>query len=217
MALFTCRQCWVPTLRGTVVLGVMALAAGVAAVRFVSPFLAVNEPVAANVLVVESWLPDYAMQGAAELFKRGGYRYIITSGRVLNDRWLAAHYTTAAEFAAANLALAGVGTNRLVAAPPPPVGRDRTYNSACAVQRWLAQNDPSVTALNVYSLGPHARRTRLLFQKAMGSRIKVGIIAAPAVAYDPEHWWANMQGFDYVIGESLAYCYARCIFPFVSK
>jgi hypothetical protein len=184
---------------------------------FVSPFLAVNEPVAANVLIVESWLPDYAMRGVVEEFKRGGYKYVITSGRVLSDVWLAAHYPTAAEFAAANLALMGIETNRLVAAPPPPVGRDRTYNSARAVQKWLAQNDPSVTAVNVYSLGPHARRTRLLFQKAMGSGIRVGIIAAPEVAYDPEHWWTNMRGFDAVLGEGLAYCYARCLFPFVAK
>jgi len=206
-----------PTFRGAVLLGFTALGAGILVARFLAPFLAANEPVAAKVLIVESWLPDYAMQAVVAEFKRGGYRYIITSGRVLNDRWLAAHYTTAAEFAAANLALMGVETNRLVAAPPPPVGRDRTFNSARAVHRWLEQNDASVNAVNVYSLGPHARRTRLLFQKAMGSKIQVGIIAVEPVAYDLRRWWGNMQGFDSVVGESLAYCYAKCIFPFVSK
>ena len=217
MALCKSRLCWVPTFRGMLLLGAMALAAGILILRFAASFLAVNKPVAAKVLIVESWLPDYAMQAAAEEFKRGGYEYIITSGRVLNDPWLSAHYSTAAEFAAANIALMGVATNRLVAVPPPPVGRDRTYNSAKAVHKWLAQNDQSVTTVNIYSLGPHARRTRLLFQKGMGSGFQVGIIAAEPVSYDVGHWWRNMQGFDTVIGESLAYCYAKFIFPLVPK
>ena len=51
-------------------------------------FLSKNEPVNANILVVEGWLPDYAMKKAAEEFNDGAYDYIITSGLKLPDYFI---------------------------------------------------------------------------------------------------------------------------------
>ena len=78
-----------------------------------------NRPVAAEVLVVESWLPDYAFRGAVEEFQRGKYKYVITTGFTLAEPWLESKYKSAAEFAAANLAAMGVQTNAIIALPAP--------------------------------------------------------------------------------------------------
>ena len=61
-------------------------------------------------------------------------------------------------------------------------------------------------------MGPHARRTRLLFQEAFGSKVAVGVIAVPDDAYDPRHWWRSSEGVRDVVGEAIAYVYARFFF-----
>jgi uncharacterized SAM-binding protein YcdF (DUF218 family) len=60
--------------------------------------------------------------------------------------------------------------------------------------------------------GPHARRSRLMFQKALGKGVIVGVISIPADDYDERHWWHDSQGVRVIIGESLAYAYARLLF-----
>ena len=58
----------------------------------------------------------------------------------------------------------------------------------------------------------HARRTRLLFQKALGDKVDVGVIGIPNPDYDAKHWWRYSDGVREVIGESIAYVYAKLFF-----
>jgi hypothetical protein len=58
----------------------------------------------------------------------------------------------------------------------------------------------------------HARRTRLLFQKALGNDVRVGIISIPNPDYDAKHWWRYSEGVREVIGEGIAYAYAKVFF-----
>jgi hypothetical protein len=191
----------------------LALGLAVFLVFSINPFLSVSRPVSAEVLVVESWLPDYALFSAVKEFRRGGYKYVIATGCTLADEGPLSRFKTGAEFAATKLAELGLQTNVIVAVPSEAVGRDRTYTSGVAVKDWLAVNDNSVKAVDVYSLGAHARRSRLLFQKALGSKVKVGIIACPDQYYNPKQWWATSEGVRTVTSEGLAYIYARFIFP----
>jgi hypothetical protein len=210
--LFSRKDCWVPTAGGWLVLALLLLSSAALATRFLNSFLSVIAPVPADVLVVESWLPDYALQAAMGEFKRGGYRRMITSGYGLPEYMRASAYRTGAELSAATLAAMGLETNLVVAVSPPKVERDRTYSSALAVRAWLESANVGVRAVNLYSLGPHSRRSWLLYQKALGSRVKVGVIASPDNSYDPKQWWATSNGFRDVLGEGIAYLYARILF-----
>ena len=58
----------------------------------------------------------------------------------------------------------------------------------------------------------HARRTRLLFQKALGKDVQVGIIAVANVDYPANRWWHYSQGLKDVVSEFAAYLYARLLF-----
>jgi hypothetical protein len=49
-------------------------------VSFAYEFLSKSHPVAAEILVVEGWLPDYALDQACDEFKRNKYRLLITTG-----------------------------------------------------------------------------------------------------------------------------------------
>ena len=68
---------------------------------------------------------------------------------------------------------------------------------------------PKITVLSV---GPHSRRSRLLFQKAFGDSATIGVIAAPPQGYDSRRWWIYSEGVRTVISEAIAYGYARLIF-----
>ena len=48
--------------------------------RTVHPFLAVHAPVPADTLVIEGWLPEYAMAQTVAEFRRGGYERVIVAG-----------------------------------------------------------------------------------------------------------------------------------------
>jgi hypothetical protein len=51
-----------------------------------------------------------------------------------------------------------------------------------------------------------------LFDKLFGERLAVGIIAARVHDYDPHRWWTSSVGFRGVVGETIAYVYARFFF-----
>jgi hypothetical protein len=70
----------------------------------------------------------------------------------------------------------------------------------------------AVHSLNIVTEGVHARRTRLLFQKAFGENAAIGIIAVPNPDYDPKQWWRYSEGVREVVGETVAYLYAKLLF-----
>jgi hypothetical protein len=61
-------------------------------------------------------------------------------------------------------------------------------------------------------MGPHARRSRLIFQKAFRDEVGVGVISVPDDEYDQGHWWTTSAGVRTVLGEVIAYLYARFFF-----
>jgi len=98
------------------------------------------------------------------------------------------------------------------AAPSLVEHKDRTYYSAVALKEWCASHHQALKSFDVVTLGPHARRSWLLFQKAFGSDARIGIIAVEDPAYEPGRWWASSEGFREVVGEGIAYLYARVLF-----
>lgn len=174
-------------------------------------FLSPIRPVAAQVLVVEGWIPDYALDAAVSEFRRGGYRLLLTSGNVTKDGWAETPHYTTAEWAAQRLKRRGLSAE--VVAVPCRVERvDRTYHAALEVRRWLDGAGITNGGINVLTLGPHARRSWLLFRKALASGFRVGVISIAGREYDPTHWWRSSDGVREVVGEALAYLYARCLF-----
>ena len=181
-------------------------------IRGAYSFLTVNEPVDSSALVVEGWLPDYALQEAITEFGRGHYRRIFVTGGPLDNGAPLSEYRTFAELGEATLLRLGLNTNAVQAVPAPKVRLDRTYASAMALKSWLGSHEVADTNFNVISLGPHSRRSRLLFEKALGKGYKVGIIAIENQEYDAKQWWASSAGVRSMLDEIIAYVYARLSF-----
>ena len=96
--------------------------------------------------------------------------------------------------------------------PARVVGRDRTFCSAVALRNWFAQHQMDVSSFNIITEGAHARRSRLLFEKAFGPNVKIGVLAVPSPEFDESRWWRFSEGIRAVVGEGLAYVYARIFF-----
>ena len=184
-----------------------------AVVLNVHPFLAVTHRMNTNILVVEGWMDEFAIRAGADEFKTGDYDYIITTGGpVTGSGGYTNDYNTFASVGARRLKAAGVADESVQIIPSHIIGRDRTYSSAIALRRWLRDHDMALGSFNVVTEDAHARRTRLLFQKAFGNGVRVGIISIPNPDYDAKHWWRYSEGVRDVVTEGVAYVYAELFF-----
>ena len=181
-------------------------------IRSLHPFLALNNPIPDGLLVVEGWTPDYGMAIVADDFKRNGYQKLYVTGGPLEFGIHLAEYKTYAQLGAATLLKLGLDSNAVIAVPAPRVRQDRTYAEAVALKRWLLAHDIKPQKIHLMSVGPHSRRSRLLYQKAMGKDVVIGVTSIPLKEYDPRHWWRYSAGVRNLIGEFVAYMYARFIF-----
>jgi uncharacterized SAM-binding protein YcdF (DUF218 family) len=179
----------------------------------VYPFLAVTHRVDTNILVVEGWVHEYAIRAAVEEFRRGSYQRIFTTGGpVEGPGGYTNDYNTSASVGADLLRKNGLRNGSMQMVPSRVMDHDRTYGSAVALRNWFREHNMPVSGIDVVTEDLHARRTRLLFQKALGDKVAVGVIAIPNPDYDAEHWWRYSAGVKDVVSETAAYVYASLLF-----
>ncbi len=202
------QEIWTLTAQGWVI--AIALIASVMffSITHLYPFLAVTSPMKADVMVVEGWLTDYALEQAFAEFKSNSYRQIFTTGGPVERGTYLAEYNNFAEIAAASLKKMGVQPEKVVVVPTPDVIKDRTHASAVAFRQWLLNTNLQLESINLLTSDAHARRSWLIYQQVLAPKIKVGVIAAKPQNYDPNKWWVSSEGVRTVISEIIAYIYA---------
>ncbi|MBV9891442.1 MAG: hypothetical protein JO090_11225, partial [Rhizobacter sp.] len=216
--LFRRREIWLPTLWGAI--GVVALLAvlGLALLAHLGRYLAPTEPAlrsdgsGARVLVVEGWLDDEALDQAIALVRNGRYERIVTSGGPIETWREIQPWPTYADRAAAYLLRRGVRASAVAAAPAPPIEQDRSYLSAVVVRDWARTQDLSLDAIDVFSDGVHARRSRLVYRMAFGPDVDVGIVAATPRRWRVDRWWTTSEGTKSVLDELLSLTWTKCCF-----
>ncbi len=186
------KERWSLSWRGRLVLASALLLVGALVLKGVYPFLAITHRVNANILVVEGWIHEYAIRAAVKEFQSNQYQRV-SVGADLLKKW-------------------GLPDERLEMVPSRVMDRDRTYGSAVALRNWFLDHNMAVSGIDVVTEDVHARRTRLLFQKAFGKDVQVGIIGVANVDYPANRWWHYSQGLKNVVSEFAAYLYARLLF-----
>ena len=208
--LATRRERWGPSWKGWLVIGLVLIGMAGLLTYAAYPFLAVTHRVNADTLVVEGWIQPYAIRAAVSEFQAGHYeRVFTTGGPVAGMGGYTNDYNTSATQAAAQLKAEGLSADLIQPVPARISERDRTYSAARALRDWFSEHQSSVHVINVLTQDVHARRTRLLFERALGERTTVGIIAVPNPDYDAKHWWRYSEGVRDVISEAIAYMYAK--------
>jgi hypothetical protein len=210
--LFRRRECCLPTWRGWLLLGLILLAVAFIAVHRIYPFLAPQEPLPGGALIVEGWLTDDSLKRTLAEFQAHPYQILYVTGGPLEEGAFLSEYHTYAERGAAVLRSLGAKADAVQAVPAPPIQQDRTYTAAVALKRWCVEHGGLPAKVHLITGGPHARRSRLLYQKAMGPTVMVGVTSIPDKNVDPRHWWRSSAGFRGVVDESVAYFYARFLF-----
>jgi hypothetical protein len=205
------RECWSISLVGKLLIVGAVVGGACLCLRNLYPFLAVTQPVPSNILVIDGWLPTYQLEQAADEFKKGTYTEVLAvrgvydlDSKDLDETW--------DDYVADILIKHGVPRDRLHSVLFPGFKRDRTYFSAVAVGEWHSKHSAKLTALNLVTTGPHARRSRLLYEMALGKAVAIGVIGLDDPSYDQRHWWRSSEGIREVLFEGIAYLYVRFFF-----
>ena len=179
---------WSPEWLGACCAGVLLVTGASWLCIFGETFFSLTRRLPAEILVVEGWIGNEGVRAAAAEFKTGGYRYLVATGDRPEDgqeRW------SYAELAARELIRSGVPDDRIVVAPSGETERERSFKSAAATWRALQERGIHPAAINVMTLGPHARRSRLVYEKVYAPVTQVGVIAWAPADYGVEPWWRS--------------------------
>jgi DUF218 domain len=130
-------------------------------------FISVTRPLPAEVLVVEGWIGRDGIRAAQAEFDEHGYQYIASTGGLTSGFW-GDGLSNYAEMAAGELLRLGVPADKIVVAPTTETESHRTFESAMALRRVLEGRGIRPKSLNVFTFGPHAMRSGLVFRQ--GSR-----------------------------------------------
>lgn len=171
-------------------------------VSSIDGFLSINNPVEARILVVEGWIPDYALKAALQEFRNNHYRYILTTGGRPYINAFRTRFSTEALTAQRALLNMKLGRDSIFAVPVRMSFTDKTYTEAKDLRLWLKNGLYKDSSFNVFTVGPHARRTLLQYQKAFGSEYNIGIISVNIPGYDSKRWYRTMPEFKLMIEES---------------
>ncbi|MFI5317088.1 MAG: YdcF family protein [Myxococcota bacterium] len=209
---FRRRQVWVPTVWSWLVLFAAGGTGALLALDHVYAFLAPNAPVGAHLLVIEGWMPSDELGQALRVYQQGGYQRAVTTGGPIENELERGEARNFADRARQYLVRRGLPDDAIVAVPAPASAQDRSFLNAVMVREWAARSGESVSALDVVSSGAHSRRSLLLYRKAFGPGIRVGIIAATPSEYDPNSWWHTSAGAREVLGESIAWLWTELFF-----
>jgi hypothetical protein len=183
---------------GSAVVGAIWMASGA------ESYFSLNSPVRPDILVVEGWLRSDGLRAAAEEFKKGGYRYLVTTGGEIG--WeTGSGNGTYAEKAAHILESYGVQPSRILVTSIGAIEKQRTFMSAVMAARAVREAGIEFPSVNIFTLGPHARRSQLLYKKAFASGTPVGVIAYTPPAYSLQPWWTSPARTKCVVKEILGY------------
>jgi hypothetical protein len=176
--------------------------------RGIYPFLAITDRVNSRILVIDGWLPTYEMDQAVAEYGRGGYNTVL-SVRAVYDYETSDSFGPRSDYVSNILAQKGIPRSQLHPIIFEGFARDRTLSSAVAVGEWLREHNQAADGLDLVTEGPHARRSRLLYEQAFGPTVPIGVIALRDPSYDSKHWWRSSEGVRAVLFEGFAYLFVR--------
>jgi uncharacterized SAM-binding protein YcdF (DUF218 family) len=201
-----------PTWLGWLLIATLLMALFTGFIRGLYPFLAPKKPPHKGLMVVEGWIHDFALNEAIFLFNEGNYSKIVCTGVQIETGSYIQQFDSFPEMTADRLIKMGVDPKKIIVSVADDVKKDRTYLAAVALREAFITYNLEETDLHLITTGPHGRRSRMLFQKALGPRYNIGITCLDPASYEPDDWYKCSEGVRYVMGETMAYLYAKLFF-----
>ncbi len=170
-------------------------------------FLSKTDRLSADVLVVEGWIGRNAIQAAAQEFRQRHYTYLVASGGLTSAEHWQKGGDSYADLAANELKRAGIASENIVVASATSPERQRTFESAFEAKVALSKRNIHPKSINVFTWGPHARRSRLVFAKAFSNETAVGVISWTPPSYSDQPWWSSSERAKDFLTESVGYLF----------
>jgi hypothetical protein len=170
-------------------------------------YLATNIESKIDTVVVEGWVPDFAIEAIVRHSKINSQTKIVTTGSELPSGFYLSEYKTYSILAKHTAIKLGHPEAQIIALHCGNSPRNRTLQNAIAFKDWLAEN-PDTTSACLVSLGPHTRRSYNTYKSVLPEDFELGCIAIEPRDYDPDEWWKTSAGFKTVTYESIAYLYS---------
>jgi hypothetical protein len=100
-------------------------------------------------------------------------------GQIDGKRRFINNTNSVAELARNKLISLGVDPGKVIAVPGAKVKINRTLTSALAFRDWLKTSDIKVKGITIISLGTHARRTWMTYNRIMNEKFNIGVMSIP--------------------------------------
>lgn len=175
--------------------------------RYLHDLLTPNQPLSTSVLIVEGWVPDRVMKQVAQVIDEGDYQHVLISGLPLHQGAFLTQYQTHAEVTADSLVALGIERDRIMVINCDHTNHYRTHAAALAIREWIGQQNWQLEHVNLCTVGAHARRSWLIYQRIFAPQTAIGVITVTDPFYDPDAWWQSSAGFRVVMSEAIAYAY----------
>lgn len=110
-----------------------------------------------------------------------GYQYNseYDIGELDGKKRLSNNFDSHAELARNKLISLGLDSSLIQAVPGKRVRINRTLSSALAFRDWLETSEIEVKGINIVTMGTHARRTWMTYNKILDKKYQIGIISLP--------------------------------------
>lgn len=169
-------------------------------------FLSEEKPVKADILIFEAWIYDIdnSIQEAITEMEKHNYKLLIIVG-FTNPENLSTNQRNDVENARNIFENNGISTQLIHTISVPYVIKHKSYSLALAVRFWLEASRIKYKNINVFTFGPHARKSEVVFKQAMEPYYNVGILSAKPTHYNPKFWWISWSGFKWVFFDTLKY------------
>lgn len=198
---------WCPTLAGWAVLSVIPFLPALWWCCCAEPFLAQSRPhPAATVLVVDGWIGLEGLECARNEFLGANYELLVAAGGPTTSPWEVTP-SNYAEMAQRELLRLGVPADRLLAAPSTTLDNGRTHAMAVAVRDALRARGLAPAAVNIFTRGVHARRSRLVYAKVLKTVTAVGCTSWLSRAEIGRPWWHSSERSKDLINETVGYLF----------
>ncbi|WKN29859.1 carbohydrate-binding domain-containing protein [Porifericola rhodea] len=136
-------------------------------------------------------------------------------GKIDGERLQAVHKSRAGS-SADILIEHGVPAEQIQIIDAPRVKYNKTYTTADAVAEWMEEYVQEELRVNLISEHLHARRSWLLFRKALPDRVKLGVISSSGSHQDAaDYWWKEEEHSAYVIDQTMKFWYAIASYYFI--
>jgi hypothetical protein len=171
-------------------------------------FFSITRRLPADILIVEGWIGPEGVCAAAQELSRGCYKYVVATGGEIRDR-ADGDSSSYAERAKQELIEFGVPESRIIVSPTSEIERQRTFKLAVTAWQSIQRAKVRPGAINIFTLGPHAMRSQLVYEKVFAPQVPVGVIAFTPSEYRIEPWWQSFSRTKCLFKEVVGYPFER--------